>query len=229
MDVSENRGFSPQIIHFNRVFHYFHHPFWGFSHYFWKHIYDKCQNVEVFCSIRCAKASSMASLAPWLIQPYAEVSNTVGQVKTNLLMQLGLARFQDCMFYVCLSNVQEDTYYHIHLSFHRFKWFLLGFRFYASCRVEPLGQARRFRWIVKELAATCHAQTRWDVSHHGLGGRIWCCDVSCIPSQSLTPRPWKMMGLEDKPLLFGWYIFRGYLKFPGGYSFYIQIDWVRWI
>ena len=28
MDVSENNGFSPQIIHFNRVFHYFHHPFW---------------------------------------------------------------------------------------------------------------------------------------------------------------------------------------------------------
>ena len=22
-------GFPPQIIHFNRVFHYFHHPFWG--------------------------------------------------------------------------------------------------------------------------------------------------------------------------------------------------------
>jgi len=29
MGVSKNRGFSPQIIHFNRVFHYFHHPFWG--------------------------------------------------------------------------------------------------------------------------------------------------------------------------------------------------------
>ena len=28
MNVSENNGFSPQIIHFNRVFHYFHHPFW---------------------------------------------------------------------------------------------------------------------------------------------------------------------------------------------------------
>ena len=26
---SENSGFSPQIIHLNRVFHYFHHPFWG--------------------------------------------------------------------------------------------------------------------------------------------------------------------------------------------------------
>ena len=29
MDVSLNGGFSPQIIHFNRVFHYFHHPYWG--------------------------------------------------------------------------------------------------------------------------------------------------------------------------------------------------------
>ena len=29
MDVSKNRGVSPQIIHFNRVFHYFHHPFWA--------------------------------------------------------------------------------------------------------------------------------------------------------------------------------------------------------
>ena len=29
MGVSKNRVFSPQIIHFNRGFHYFHHPFWG--------------------------------------------------------------------------------------------------------------------------------------------------------------------------------------------------------
>ena len=29
--------FTPQIMNFNRVFHYFHHPFWGFSPYFWKH------------------------------------------------------------------------------------------------------------------------------------------------------------------------------------------------
>ena len=34
MDVSLNGG-TPQIIHFNRVFHYFHHPFWEFSPYFW--------------------------------------------------------------------------------------------------------------------------------------------------------------------------------------------------
>ena len=30
MDVSKNSG-NPQIIHFNRVFHYFHHPFWDTS------------------------------------------------------------------------------------------------------------------------------------------------------------------------------------------------------
>ena len=29
----------PQIIHFNRVFHYFHHPFWGIYPSFWKHPY----------------------------------------------------------------------------------------------------------------------------------------------------------------------------------------------
>ena len=29
MGVSKNSGFSPQRIRFNRVFHYFHHPFWG--------------------------------------------------------------------------------------------------------------------------------------------------------------------------------------------------------
>ncbi len=27
--VFPNNGFSPQIIHFSKVFHYFHHPFWG--------------------------------------------------------------------------------------------------------------------------------------------------------------------------------------------------------
>ena len=31
MDVSENGGFSPQIIHFDRVFRFsiINHPFWG--------------------------------------------------------------------------------------------------------------------------------------------------------------------------------------------------------
>jgi len=32
-------GFPPKSSHFNRVFHYFHHPFWGKTHYFWKHPY----------------------------------------------------------------------------------------------------------------------------------------------------------------------------------------------
>ena len=36
MGVSKNGG-TPQIIHFDRVFHETNHPFWGFSPYFWKH------------------------------------------------------------------------------------------------------------------------------------------------------------------------------------------------
>ena len=35
MDVSENSGVYPQIIQFNRVFHFFHHPFREFPPYFW--------------------------------------------------------------------------------------------------------------------------------------------------------------------------------------------------
>ena len=33
-------GKPPKSSIFNRVFHYFHHPFCGFSPYFWKHPYD---------------------------------------------------------------------------------------------------------------------------------------------------------------------------------------------
>ena len=36
MDVSENSGFSPQIIHFNGVFHY-KPSILGAHPYFWKH------------------------------------------------------------------------------------------------------------------------------------------------------------------------------------------------
>jgi len=37
MDISENSGvFPPNHPLKNRVFHYFHHPFWGFSPYFFE-------------------------------------------------------------------------------------------------------------------------------------------------------------------------------------------------
>ena len=40
MDVSKNLGKPPPNHPFvHRVFHYFRHPFWGFSPYFWKHPY----------------------------------------------------------------------------------------------------------------------------------------------------------------------------------------------
>ena len=40
MSVSENSGFYPHIIHVDRVFHYFHHPFSGPTPIFGKHPYD---------------------------------------------------------------------------------------------------------------------------------------------------------------------------------------------
>ena len=38
MGVSKNNG-TPKSSHFDRAFRYFHHPFWGFYPYFWKHPY----------------------------------------------------------------------------------------------------------------------------------------------------------------------------------------------
>ena len=41
-----NGGFSPQIIHFNRVSHYFHHPLWGTPN-LWNHPYLSCKIASV--------------------------------------------------------------------------------------------------------------------------------------------------------------------------------------
>ena len=55
MDVSENIGFSPKSSHFNRVFRYFHHPFWGCSPYFWKHPYDNFHRSCVLVRCLCCR------------------------------------------------------------------------------------------------------------------------------------------------------------------------------
>ena len=57
MGVSENGGFSSKSSHFNKVFHYFHHPFWGTtilgnphlgrSSFLLKHTRDLCRCKHV--------------------------------------------------------------------------------------------------------------------------------------------------------------------------------------
>ena len=46
MDVSENSGFSPQIIHFNRVFHY-KPSILGAHPYFWKPPYAYMKMIQI--------------------------------------------------------------------------------------------------------------------------------------------------------------------------------------
>ena len=60
----KNSGFSPQIIHFNRVFHYFHPPFWGYP-YFWKHPYPASlrePNAENMLNIKKKSFTSILRL-----------------------------------------------------------------------------------------------------------------------------------------------------------------------
>ena len=73
MDISENSGFSPQISHFNRVFHYFHHhhPFWGIpifgnTHVVVKHIALRPADAVV---VAVAVAGALAAVAAAVLVP----------------------------------------------------------------------------------------------------------------------------------------------------------------
>ena len=55
MGVSENRGVSPQIINFNRVFGLFSPSILGYP-YFWKHTYEWLQLSEFLAPNHCLTA-----------------------------------------------------------------------------------------------------------------------------------------------------------------------------
>ena len=52
--VSENYGY-PQIIHFNRVFHYFYHPFWGTTTFGNTHLGGGNSNMFLFSPRKLGK------------------------------------------------------------------------------------------------------------------------------------------------------------------------------
>ena len=61
VDVSENSGFSPQIIHFNRVFHY-KPSILGYP-YFWKHLYDEYWRICIMNFTSQSSSSPASSTA----------------------------------------------------------------------------------------------------------------------------------------------------------------------
>ena len=71
LGVSKNRGKTPQIIHFNRVFHYFHHPFWSTAIFGNTHVtsgkrsHSWLKNVGTFFSWKVTSAQS----GPPIFQP----------------------------------------------------------------------------------------------------------------------------------------------------------------
>ena len=57
VDVSKNSGKTPQIIHFNRVFHDFHHPFWGTPIFGNTHVLEKGRVKTFFLNAVLCKMS----------------------------------------------------------------------------------------------------------------------------------------------------------------------------
>ena len=97
MGVSKDSGFSPQIIHiFHRVFHYFHHPFWGYP-YFWKNTqmkqpFSQIQFTENFLGMlkknKFTQASSH-SLRPSVLSLIREI-RILAALSCNTLLIWGL-------------------------------------------------------------------------------------------------------------------------------------------
>ena len=80
MGVSQNSGVSPQIIHFNRVFHYFHHPFWGY-HDFWKYPYSSSMMICFFGNLALLSKSSISNFQ-------SQPSNPIPTFKSNPNLQI---------------------------------------------------------------------------------------------------------------------------------------------
>ena len=81
MGVSKNMGKPPNHPFVHRVFHYFHHPFWGFSPYFWfnTHIIglNHFSTVEVFtANINVPMAGPEISRNPvWIFRVFFSGEN----------------------------------------------------------------------------------------------------------------------------------------------------------
>ena len=83
MNVSENSGSSPQIIHFNRVFHYFHHPFWGTS------IFGNTQIDIYISSIDLCSLARSHGKAKLPMQGHASLDLDFGQVDSRRMRLVG--------------------------------------------------------------------------------------------------------------------------------------------
>jgi len=56
---------------------------------------------------------------------------------------------------------------------------------------------------------------------------IFCLGIFHVgtPPKKLRPRDWKMMGMEDKPFLLKWSLFRGHVNFRGVPFPIIRVQW----
>ena len=106
MGVSKNNG-TPKIIHFQRVFHYFHHPFWGTPIFGNTHIYHAHHCIQgTFCQ-----------------QPWRPWSNSFDLIPAMVILLMDEIRPTTCylshrihVWYICLHfgcflkvNVAETT------------------------------------------------------------------------------------------------------------------------
>ena len=90
MGVSKNRGI-PKSSNFNRVFHYFPHPFWGCSPYFWKHPsvsqwFSGEKRTSLTYQNQRLKVDEKSWMDPWI---YASAHQAPGREMMKLPLSIG--------------------------------------------------------------------------------------------------------------------------------------------
>ena len=97
MDVSENSGFSPQIIHYNKIFNFFNHPFWGTPIFGNTHIPHLLSSLGSFRLIKIFGGdqtpiktypgdSALVTFLGWRLKQNKPFKWLVGKVTSNLMI-----------------------------------------------------------------------------------------------------------------------------------------------
>ncbi len=123
-------GKNLQIIHFNRVFHYFHHPFWGTTIFGNTHIetYVNAQNIYLmvfmvrFCVLSHVHIAGTASHSLWKGTKWLSVKLSWNMLARWSSMYMGVHTFLiffESIYWLAFQNTSSEKYLYRVLKFAR--------------------------------------------------------------------------------------------------------------
>ena len=101
-------GKPPKSSHFNRVFHYFHHPFWGPTPIF--------GNIHIYIIIYIPRKSKSTKLCP-LVGSGILCMNHPKHQPATLFGRLDFQGIYICMPFIYIYDICPNMYTYMHVFF----------------------------------------------------------------------------------------------------------------